>query len=207
MKRATHKDRETIRKTYRESEHPATVIELCEPYLRDEPDDGVVWAWYGHCLIAMGRFEASRAALERARALVAEEEQRAFVLRCLGDLEYAQGKYDEAQVLYCEAFAIAPQYDVALIAAGRAAFDLADLPSAEKAFRTAADVKGPYSGTALFELGRVLRARGAFFEARRVLKEALDLIPHDHRARVMLADVESAIRVRSRSDARSGGEA
>lgn len=200
VKRGTPKDlREKIRKTYRETEHPATVVEMCDRYLKDEPDDGVVWAWYGHSLIAMARFDAARAALDRARALVGEDEQRAFVLRCLGDLEYAQGHYQEAQSLYCDAFALAPEYDAALIAAGRAAFDLGDLDGAEAAFRKAATVDGPFSGAALFEVGRVLRARGAFFEARRVLKQALELIPHDHRARVMLADVEAAMRVRSHS--------
>jgi tetratricopeptide (TPR) repeat protein len=195
----THDLREKIRKTYRETEHPATLVELCDQYLKAEPDDGIVWAWYGHSLIALARFDVARAALERAGALVGENEQRAFVLRCLGDLEYAQGRHAEAQVLYCEAFALAPEYDAALIAAGRAAFGQGDLEGAEAAFRKAASVNGPFRGAALYEVGRVLRARGAFFEARRVLKQALDLVPQDPRLREMLADVEAAMRVRSHS--------
>jgi len=47
--------RETIRRTYRELEQPATVVELCEQYLPLESTDGAVWAWYGHTRPAIPR--------------------------------------------------------------------------------------------------------------------------------------------------------
>jgi len=50
----------------------------------------------------------------------------------------------------------------------------------------------------LYELGRVLRARSSFFEARRVLKQALAIESHDD-IRESLADVEHVIRLQSRS--------
>jgi tetratricopeptide (TPR) repeat protein len=59
--------RELIRKTYRELDHPATVIELCEQYLKLDSLDGVVWAWYGHSLIELGRYADAAAALQTAR--------------------------------------------------------------------------------------------------------------------------------------------
>ena len=58
---------------------------------------------------------------------------------------------------------------------------------------------GKFTGTSLYEVGLALRARGEFFEARRVLRDALKLVPEHPHARAALADVEHAIRVRSRT--------
>jgi tetratricopeptide (TPR) repeat protein len=46
---------------------------------------------------------------------------------------------------------------------------------------------------ALYELGHILRARGAFFEARRIFRQALTLIPDSEHTKDALADVEKAI--------------
>jgi hypothetical protein len=83
--------REAIRKTYRDLEQPATVVELCEQYLKLESTDGVVWAWYGHSLSELGRYGESAGALQTARGLVTTEDTRAFVFQCQGDLELWAG--------------------------------------------------------------------------------------------------------------------
>jgi tetratricopeptide (TPR) repeat protein len=126
------------------------------------------------------------------------EDQVAFLLRCRGDVEHSQGRYEEAKILYREATELTPMYDSAWIAFGRAAFSLGQIDAAEEAFRNAASVNGAFSGTALYELGRVLRTRGAFFEARRTLQQARHLIPGDDRVQSVLADVDRAIRVKSK---------
>lgn len=73
---------------------------------------------------------------------------------------------------------------------------------AEAAFRKAAVLNGSFNSTALYEVGRVLLARGAFFEARSVLKQARKQIPDDERVQTALADVERVIRVKSESPER-----
>lgn len=80
---------------------------------------------------------------------------------------------------------------------GRVFFRLGALGDAEECFNRAVDVKGAHPATALYELGRMLRARSAFFEARRRFKQALAVDPHED-VRLALADVERVIRVQSR---------
>jgi tetratricopeptide (TPR) repeat protein len=187
--------REAIRKTYRDLEQPATVVELCEQYLKLESTDGVVWAWYGHSLSELGRYAESAAALQTARGFVTTEDTRAFVLQCQGDLEYAQGRYSKAAECYREAVAEGVG-DWPLIMLGRVLFRLAATDEAEQCLRRAVEMKGSHPATALYELGRILRSRSELFESRRVLKQALALEPHDD-VRECLADVEHAIRLQS----------
>jgi tetratricopeptide (TPR) repeat protein len=187
--------RETIRKTYRDLEQPATVVELCEQYLKLESTDGVVWAWYGHSLSELGRYGESASALQTARGLVTTEDTRAFVFQCQGDLEYQQGRYSRAAEFYREAVAEGVG-DWALIMLGRVLFRLAATDEAEECLRRAVAMNGTHPATALLELGRILRSRSALFESRRVLRQALTLESHDD-IRECLADVERAIRLQS----------
>ena len=188
--------REVIRKTYRELEQPATVVELCEQYLKLDSQDGVVWAWYGHTLIELGRYTDAAVALQTARGLVTTEDIRGFVLQCRGELEYAQGHYPQAEAFYREAVGCEGMGDWPLILLGRVLFRLGAVDDAERSFRQAVSVNGTHPATALYELGRILRARSALFESRRVLKQALALESHDD-IRECLADVERAIRLQS----------
>jgi tetratricopeptide (TPR) repeat protein len=123
--------RETIRKTYRDLEQPATVVELCEQYLKLDSTDGVVWARYGHSLSELGRYGESAAALQTARGLVTTENTRAFVFQCQGDLEYGQGRYAKAAEHYRDAVAEGVG-DWALIMLGRVLFRLAATDEAER---------------------------------------------------------------------------
>jgi hypothetical protein len=68
---------------------------MCEQYLKHEPTDGAVWAWYGHTLVHLGRYSEAGAALQTARGLVTRDDVRGFVLGCQGDLEETQGHYRE----------------------------------------------------------------------------------------------------------------
>jgi tetratricopeptide (TPR) repeat protein len=176
-------------------EQPATVVELCEQYLKLESTDGVVWAWYGHSLSELGRYGESASALQTARGLVTTEDTRAFVFQCQGDLEYQQGRYSRAAEFYREAVAEGVG-DWALIMLGRVLFRLAATDEAEECLRRAVAMNGTHPATALLELGRILRSRSALFESRRVLRQALTLESHDD-IRECLADVERAIRLQS----------
>ena len=187
--------REAIRKTYRDLEQPATVVELCEQYLKLESTDGVMWAWYGDSLSELGRYAESAAALQTARGLVTTEDTRAFVFQCQGDLEHEQGRYSNAAECYREAVAEGVG-DWPLIMLGRILFRLAATDEAEQCLRRAVAMNGSHPATALYKLGRILRARSALFEARRVLKQALVLESHGD-VRECLADVERAIRLQS----------
>jgi tetratricopeptide (TPR) repeat protein len=187
--------REAIRKTYRELDRPATVVELCEQYLRLQSQDGVVWAWYGDSLRELGRYVDAATALQTARGLVTTEDTRSFVLQCQGDLEYAQGHYPRAESYYREAVAEGVG-DLPLILLGRVLSRLGQMNEAEHCLRRAVDANGSHSVTALYELGRILRARSALFEARRVFKQALAREARDE-IRDGLADVERAIRLQS----------
>jgi len=198
--------RETIRRTYRELEQPATVVELCEQYLPLESTDGAVWAWYGHTLIDLGRYAEASAALQTARGLVTTEDVRGFVLQCQGDVEYQQGRYQRAEELYREAADCEGAGDWALIQLGRVLFRLGAIERAERSFRRAVEANGSHPATALYELGCLLRARSSFFEARRVLKQALAIESHDD-IRASLADVEHVIRLQSRSGNRKALQA
>lgn len=186
--------RAAIRETYRESEQPATVVALCERYLKQDPLDGVVWAWYGHSLVDMARYVEADTALKTARGLVATDDQKAFALQCRGDLAEAQGRLAEAETLYRQAIDLAPQGQWTFVQLGRVLSGQGRSDEAEASFRHAVTLEGSRSGIAFFELGHVLRAKGAFFEARRSFKQALKLVPDYERARDALADVERAIR-------------
>jgi tetratricopeptide (TPR) repeat protein len=76
---------------------------MCEQYLKHEPTDGAVWAWYGHTLVHLGRYSEAGAALQTARGLVTRDDVRGFVLGCQGDLEETQGHYPRAEEFYREA--------------------------------------------------------------------------------------------------------
>lgn len=190
--------RDAIRKTYQELDQPATVIELCEQYLKLESTDGVVWAWYGHTLVQLARYGEASAALQTARGFATRDDVRGFVLRCQGDLEEAQGHYPRAEELYREAVDCEGVGDWPLIQLGRILFRTGAIDDAEHCFRRAVDANGSHPATALYELGCLLRARSSFFEARRVLKQALAIESHDD-IRQSLADVEHVIRLQSRS--------
>jgi tetratricopeptide (TPR) repeat protein len=185
--------RDLIRTTYRDAEQPATVIALCEDYLKRDPLDGVVWAWYGHTLIEMARYTEADAALKTARGLVAADEHKAFTLECRGDLEAVQGRVEEAEGLYREAMALAPRSQWTFVQLGRLLFKQGRSTEAEDLLRHAVTLDGNRSGMALYELGHILRARGAFFEARRIFRQALTLIPDSEHTKDALADVEKAI--------------
>jgi tetratricopeptide (TPR) repeat protein len=176
-------------------DRPATVVELCEQYLRLQSQDGVVWAWYGDSLRELGRYVDAATALQTARGLVTTEDTRSFVLQCQGDLEYAQGHYPRAESYYREAVAEGVG-DLPLILLGRVLSRLGQMNEAEHCLRRAVDANGSHSVTALYELGRILRARSALFEARRVFKQALAREARDE-IRDGLADVERAIRLQS----------
>src|SRR5207247_1020981 len=122
---------------YRELEQPATVVELCDQYLKVEPLDGAVWAWYGHSLIDLGRYADAVTALKTARGLVTNEDLIGFVLQCLGDVEFEQGRYDGAEALYREAAACEGIGDWPLIMQGRALFRMGSMDKAEACFRDA----------------------------------------------------------------------
>jgi tetratricopeptide (TPR) repeat protein len=145
------------------------------PAPKVESLDGVVWACYGHSLIDLGRHADAAAALQAARGLVTTEDLQGFVLQCQGDLEHAQGHYIQAEVFYRQAVDCEGLGDWPLILLGRILFRLGAIVEAEECFRKAVSVNGSHPATALYELGRMLRSRSAFFEARRVLKKALAL--------------------------------
>ena len=151
---------------------------------------------YGHSLIELGRYTDAAAALQTARGLVTTEDKRGFVLQCHGDLEYAQGHYPQAERFYREAVGCEGVGDWPSILLGRVLFRLGAVDDAEQCFRQAVNANGSHPATALYELGRILRARSALFESRRVLKQALALESHDD-IRECLADVERVIRLQS----------
>jgi tetratricopeptide (TPR) repeat protein len=190
--------RDAISRTYRETDQPATLVGLCEAYLRLDRQDGLVWAWYGAGLTELARFTDAMMALQTARTLVLEPEHVSFVLERRGDLASRQGDLREAERLYRQALAVTPASQLTLVALGRVLVDQDRSEEAELAFRDAALAGGPFLGLALYEVGRVLRSRAAFFEARRVLREAAALIPQHARVRDVLADVEHAIRTQTR---------
>jgi tetratricopeptide (TPR) repeat protein len=191
--------RETIRRTYRELKQPATVVELCEQYLKLDPLDGVVWGWAGDSLRILYRYDEARVALQTPRGLVSTDDLRAFVLQCQGELAKALGDNAEAERLFREAIEQKGDHDDLWIDLGHSVLDQGQLEEAERCYRHAATLDGNYTAGALYWLGLVLRARGEFFEARRVLKAALS-DTHDQRPALALADVERAIRVRSRRE-------
>jgi tetratricopeptide (TPR) repeat protein len=187
--------RQAIRVTYRELYQPASLIALCESYLKHAPLDGVVWAWYGHTLIEMGRHGEADTALKTARGLVTTDEHKAFTLACRAELEESRGRLAEAEGLFREGLAIAPGDQWMLLKLGRILFRQGRPSEAEHCFRCAAELDGNRKGNALYELGQALRARGALFEARRVLKYALALVPESELAGDALADIDRAMRL------------
>jgi tetratricopeptide (TPR) repeat protein len=190
--------RELIRKTYRDMHQPSTVVELSEEYLKLDSLDGVVWAWYGHRLADLGRYSDAAVALQTARGLVATQGSRAFVRTCQGDLEFDQGRYAQAEECYREAADCDGAGDWPMIMLGRTLARLGCVGDAEQCFRKAVSLNGSHPATALYELGRILRAQSEFFESRRILKQALALESHDD-VREALADVERVIRLQSRA--------
>jgi len=195
--------REVIRRAYRELDQPATVVELCEQYLKLDALDGVIWAWAGDSLREIGRNDEARLALQTARGLVETDEKRAFVLQCQGDLALAEGAYAEAERLYREGLALHSAHQSLWLDLGRVIFDVGRIEEAEEIFRKAVKLDGVFTGACLYEVGRCLRARGEYFEARRILKQAVKLVPDDERPGLALADVERVIRVASKT--KNGG--
>jgi tetratricopeptide (TPR) repeat protein len=81
-------------------------------------------------------------------------------------VKYSENHYPRAEELYCEAADCEGVGDWPLIQLGRVLFRLGAIEGAEQCFRRAVDAKGSHPATALYELGRLLRARSSFFEAR-----------------------------------------
>lgn len=190
--------RETIRLAYRELNQPSVVVHLSEEYLQLDPLDGVVWLWYGHRLVDLGRYQEAAAALQTARGLVTRDDLRGLVLTCQGDLEFHQGRFAEAERCYRDATACDGSDDWPWIMLGRVCFQRGALADAEQCFRAAVDARSRHPATSLHELGLILRARSSLFEARRILKQAIALSAHPD-VLDALADVERVIRLQSRN--------
>lgn len=165
--------------------------ELCEAYLRDFPEDGVIWLTLAENLRLLHLYEESWAALDRAEHLAGDSpKKKRLVMLHRGYLFTDRGEHLRAEECFMEAHALCPDDAGNLIFAGVAAMRRGDLPRAQELLAKATLCKEGDIDEAYFNLGGVFLALRRYGDAAECYREALKVDP-DHRIyRKRLSDVE-----------------
>lgn len=165
--------------------------ELCEAYLRDFPEDGIIWIILAENLRVLHLYEESWAALDRAERLTGESrKKKRLVLLHRGYLFTDRGDHLRAEEYFMEAHALCPEDAGNLIFAGVAAMRRGELARALELLTQATLCKEGDIDEAYFNLGGVFLALRRYGDAAECYREALKIDPADAIYQKRLADVE-----------------
>jgi tetratricopeptide (TPR) repeat protein len=173
-------------------DQPALTVELARLHLALCPDDRTALLIYGNALVSLARYAEARAAYEHALAL-STTENRASVLRRLGELCDARYEAREAERYYREAIAAAPNHASAYIYLGALLAKTGRLEEAEAIHARATECTEGEIQEALLNLGLVRRGRGDYLGALESLRRAVSLDPTDSAANEALDDIEALL--------------
>jgi Flp pilus assembly protein TadD len=192
---ALDKERKSLRERISVAwrEFPTLARNMAAIYLERYPDDGLVWAFYGDSLRALGVCAEARTALYTARGIVDRDDNKAFVYRLLGELDQAIGDYRNAEGWYRQAIELEPAKGLLQLFLGVTLRRQGRDPEAEACYRKALTLDGDQDEY-LVNLGFILQARGDLKEAARCFSDALVIDPNYEEARHSLEDVRQAMR-------------
>jgi protein O-GlcNAc transferase len=172
----------------------ATTIELLKRFLRDYPENGPAWWYFGRKLVEVSRFDEAEAALRKAIDL-SRPDSLHFVYRQMGCVFRHRGNLVIAEEWYRKAIEAAPDDAGAYIFLGAMLARRGNLPEAEEVHRRATHCRTGDLSEAHHNLGLVLRAQESYEEAYACFEAALKTDPRYKEAKVALRDVRRAMRV------------
>ena len=169
----------------------AVVVELCKKRLRNLPNDGFVWLWYGMAQTELARYAEAEKAIRRAIKLCPQALPNAYVQ--MGHIFKAKGEPKRAVLWYRKALKHKPNDASYHIYLGSNAFNQGLLGQAEAHYRRALKCSEGSLDEAHFNLGGVLLARRNYPEAVKCYQEALKIDPKYKIAKKRLEDAKLAL--------------
>ena len=165
-------------------------LETTQRGLSHNPEHRHLLRNHGVAASRLGKLEAARESLLRARQVASFQNDRAELTLILGDIEARQERWQNALDFYQEARSMVRRDPILRarirVALGRTYLKLDEQELARKNFASAALARRrmkrpPYMtvAEALHQLGRIYLARGEFFRAELRLFDALDMLELD----------------------------
>ncbi|WP_367873308.1 tetratricopeptide repeat protein [Luteolibacter sp. Populi] len=187
----TKKERiEAIRQAHEKGQIGYT-RELCERYLRKNPDSGFVWLILANNLIALSLYTEASAALDRAEALVPDQPKKlANVIAHRGHLAEAAGRFEEAGEYFLRAHELDLDDATWLIFAGDAAGRNGEIEKSLELVTRATLCPEGCIDEAHFNRGGKLLVLKRYAEAAEAYRSALAIDPTYESALRRLEDLE-----------------
>jgi len=182
---------ESVFDAWKAEKHVLT-IERAKRHLERFSDDWLILSVLGEASFEIGRLPEAKAALLQALNLAPPEKQY-MVHRELGHVCRWSGEITEAEEHYRNVIASRPEDAAGYIYLGAMLSALGRLDAAQEQHRRATECSEGAIDEAYLNLALVLRAKGAYAEAKECLERALALDPDYTEAATALGDLESVL--------------
>jgi tetratricopeptide (TPR) repeat protein len=170
--------------------------ELALKFLHDYPEHPGAMISLGVSLIEMARYNEAMRIFKKLISIVPPEKLHGCYVQ-LGHLNNEKGNLSKAVEYYEKAITVFSNQGYYFIYLGGALAKQGKFDEALKAHRKALRYKNVDKDEAYLNIGLILRAKGKYNEAARYFKKAISIDSNYVEAKVALADVESAMKVKT----------
>ena len=178
-----------------DQEQYAVVDILTRSYVKEFPEETLIWITRGRALSHFCRWNEADRAFEQALSVAIKPEQEPYIWREKGESHKERGEVREAEECFQRLVELEPKDGFSRVLLANATRRRGDFMLAEARYRDALAIEGEEEcrDIALLFLGSVLVALGRLEEAADCYREALALSPDYEVAQMRLTDVEHAI--------------
>lgn len=170
----------------------AVVVELCKKHLRQFPQYGLAWLYYGMAQIDLARYTEAEKAIRRALTLCPKKALPIAYSR-MGHLFQAKGDLKQAALWYRKALDRSPKDATWHIFLASNAFKRGLHKQSEAYYRRALKCSEGCLDEAYFNLGGILLGKRNYVEAIKCYQEALKIDPKYRIAKERLDDAKLAL--------------
>lgn len=170
----------------------ATVIQLAQRWLRQQPDDFSSWLDLGHAFWQSGRFVEAKEAFDRALQ-ISTEHPKDVIYGELGNMNRLKGDYDQAAHWYQQQMAADPNDATGYIFLGSLRFRQGELDAAIEILEQGINCQLGCIEELFYTLGLVRLAKEDFYPAIEALQKAAQLDPKHVGVQRALKDAKKAM--------------
>jgi superkiller protein 3 len=170
----------------------AVVVELCKKNIREFPNDGFIWVWYGMAQTRLFRYTAAEKAVRRAIKFCPKKGLPVAYVQ-MGEIYKGKGDFKKAAFWYRKALKQKPQDATYYIYLGDNAFKYGLFKQAKNYFRSALRCSEGCLDEAYFNLGGILLGERNYSEAVKCYEHALKIDPKNKTTKERLDDAKLAL--------------